>query len=505
MKMKQGLAAVAAGTLASGPLAYFWGFSVDDAWIVTRVVQHGLDSSRFAFNPTGPVTDAITPYGFAQLVAAATRATQLPPFLVARLIGIAAALGCLVLVTARVFAERSTWKRWLTFVAVAWTLVPFYAWAGAGLETPLVALLLLLGLWGAEGPRPLLGAFWLSLACAWRPELVLVSVVGLWRLNRGSWSRRAGAGAVLLASPVVVAALRWWQFGSLVPLAFVAKAPDPGSGLRYAVGGLSFLGVSWLLAFLPTSRRAWTARLLLGTHALALLLAGGDWMPFFRLFVPLLPWICWVVVVEEPRGWRLALAAPFALAGPALLVAGLGQEARAVVSRRLEWIDRGRTLLEGARVIAAVDIGWLGQATSAQIVDLAGVTDPRIARLPGSHTDKALAPGLFAARNVDAWVIRAQAASQPTEGLRGVSCAYSVDRRLLGGAEDMGFVAVGKIPIPGTDGHYVVARLRPRTRRPRGFRRLRSWARLGPATTGPRADHVHSRSVLRVRSRSSCR
>jgi len=504
MTMKQWLAAAAAGTLASLPLAYFWGFSVDDAWIVTRVVQHGLESSRFAFNPTGPVTDAITPYGYAQLVAGATRATQLPPFLVARLVGVAAALGCLFLVSARVFAGGSTPMRWVTFVAVAWTLVPFHAWAGAGLETPIVALLVLLGLWGAEGPRPLLGAFWLSLACAWRPELVPVSVVGLWRLSSGSWRRRTGCGAVLFVVPAIVAALRWWQFGSLVPLAFVAKAPDPGSGLRYALGGLSFLGVSWLLAFLPATRRVWTARVLLGTHAFALLLAGGDWMPFFRLYAPLLPWLCWAVVVEGPRGWRLAMAAPFALAGPALLVAGLGSEARAVIEHRFEWIERGRPLLEDASVIAAVDIGWLGQATSAEIVDLAGVTDPRIARLSGSHTDKALSPGLFAARNVDAWVIRAQGTTAAPEGLRELSCVYSVDQRLLGGAEDMGFVAVGKIAIPGTAGHYVVARLKPRIRRPRGCRRSRPWARPGPTTREPRGDHVHSRSVRLVRLRSSC-
>ena len=57
-------------------------------------------------------------------------------------------------------------------------------------------------------------------------------------------------------------------------------------------------------------------------------------------------------------------------------------------------------------MIAALDIGWLGAATDATIVDLAGLTDPAIAVLPGGHTSKAIPASLLEARGVDALVLQ---------------------------------------------------------------------------------------------------
>jgi hypothetical protein len=55
--------------------------------------------------------------------------------------------------------------------------------------------------------------------------------------------------------------------------------------------------------------------------------------------------------------------------------------------------------------VATIDIGWVGAATGAEIVDLAGVTDPEIAALPGGHTSKAVSGVLLTARHTDRLVL----------------------------------------------------------------------------------------------------
>ncbi len=61
----------------------------------------------------------------------------------------------------------------------------------------------------------------------------------------------------------------------------------------------------------------------------------------------------------------------------------------------------------GARSAAAVDIGLLGYRTGVEIVDLGGLTDPRIGTLPGRHLHKPIEPGyVVGERAPDVIVIR---------------------------------------------------------------------------------------------------
>src|SRR5688500_17605120 len=114
-------------------------------------------------------------------------------------------------------------------------------------------------------------------------------------------------------------------------------------------------------------------------------------------------------------------------------------------------------LVRDARVVATVDIGWVGRAAPATIVDLAGVTDPRVAILPGGHTSKRIVPGFFAARSVDTWIIRARDRSYvPGEPLESIDASYAVDARLLARASDLSFRGIGVVPLPFTAEQYVV-------------------------------------------------
>jgi len=478
---------------AVGPvLGGLWGFSVDDAWIVSRVAENGLDVGSFAYNRLGPRTDAVTPLGFAEILAAGCRLTgTTDAFSLARFLG--AGLYLLTMAVAAWIAlgrEQPTAAHPLR-TAVAWAatagLSPsLAAWAGAGLETPVVGALTTVGCalgdraaFAGDASRRLpdscsAGAL-LGVAVAWRPELAGFAVAAAIQLYRmGTWrsptsSPRSVSGAVwawlpcalfLLPGCAVASARSLW-FGGPLPLSLLAKQPDLASGLRYTLGSLLFCGpllLVWPLLVTPERRaRAW--RLPFLAHAVCVLLAGGDWMPFYRLWVPVLPWLIAVGLRDLP-GTRRALGVAILAALPsAALLGAHGASARAVVARREWMVEELRPWLAGARAIAAVDVGWVGRATSAAVVDLGGVTDPRVAALPGGHTSRRIEPGFFAARSVDAWLVRASSRDYvPGAPVESIQAAYAVDARLVRRAADLNFRGVATIPLPGTAEQYVVLR-----------------------------------------------
>jgi hypothetical protein len=98
---------------------------------------------------------------------------------------------------------------------------------------------------------------------------------------------------------------------------------------------------------------------------------------------------------------RLALG----LAGTLYVLATVGPRAAAVGPKRLAALEALRPALAEARVVAALDVGWVGAATEANIVDLAGVTDPAVAILPGGHTTKDVPQALLVTRGVDTLVL----------------------------------------------------------------------------------------------------
>jgi hypothetical protein len=121
-------------------------------------------------------------------------------------------------------------------------------------------------------------------------------------------------------------------------------------------------------------------------------------------------------------------------------------------------IDATRPWLVGAQNIATLDIGWVGATTNANIVDLAGVTDPRVARLAGGHTTKRLPDGFLYARQVDALVLLAR--EPRLEDWPALVFSYGVEHRLLQLAGAERFRPVATVPLLGTRNAYVIARAR---------------------------------------------
>ena len=447
-----------------------WGFSVDDAWISVRVAENLADGFGYRFNMSGPVTDAVTPLGWAPLLSLVAGGGSQQTLLWARGLGAlawvasAAILGGLV-------SELGRLSRGLALGTLV-VSVPLAAWAVAGMETPWVTLFAVLALCQSRW-APLAA----GVAAAWRPELLPWAVTlaigtAIARAEPSDHPQRwrgAALALVLAALPAaLVAGVRWFMFGTPVPLAAIAKPSDFSAGLRYTLGALCLSGPPWLLigfgAYrrLPQRARVWGFAF--AVHCFAIVLAGGDWMAFFRLFVPVLPSVIALgaILQQHSTGAVGAARAALVLVISATLWFYKGADAQDVTESREALIARARPLLASSSVVAAVDIGWIGAATPATIVDLAGVTDPTIAPLPGGHTTKRVPSALLIQRQVDTLVLLL-AEDEPLRTPWYTSqFYYGVDAMLAQSVQDLGFEPKGLVSLPRTQRTYVVLRLEKR-------------------------------------------
>jgi hypothetical protein len=147
-------------------------------------------------------------------------------------------------------------------------------------------------------------------------------------------------------------------------------------------------------------------------HVGAIVIVGGDWMPFARLMVPVIPGLALAAVLAS------GCAHPVATMSRSFAALALGislrcsserivADGRRVMADRAALIAAARPALAGLSRVAALDIGWLSAATEADIVDLAGLTDPEIAALPGGHTSKRVDAAILLSRDADGLLLYA--------------------------------------------------------------------------------------------------
>jgi hypothetical protein len=430
------------------PLLAVWGFTVDDALITARVAHHISLGHGSRFNLDGPSVDAVTPLGFAHLLSPFAGST-LSAFTAARVIGALAWIATGAIVGRAIDELSGNWERFLPLVALGFSL-PLGAWAGSGMETGVVVLLATL----ATLRMPIAPLF-AGLAGAWRPELLpwaMLVAIGT-SLTR---ARRPGPAlvALLLAlgPAVLVAVSRQLLFGSPMPLAVLAKPSLLSDGIRYALGALLLSALPYLV-IAPKGVRDLDGHdrtlLVAGyAHFVSIALAGGDWMVLFRLAVPVLPSFA---LVGAAIGRKSTGMAPLFRLAVALIASGIVWfsylSSRQVWSGRRALIEAARPVFADAQRVATLDAGWVGAAFDGHVVDVAGVTDPDVARLPGGHTSKRLGPGFLERQQVDVVVVL----YVERMGLYRVN-----DHWLLGEAEGLGFTRAGELPIPGTSYRYIV-------------------------------------------------
>ncbi|WP_437616231.1 hypothetical protein WMF20_20880 [Sorangium sp. So ce834] len=483
------LVALAGSLAALLPALALSGFTVDDALITARYAHHLARGLGYRFNAAGPVTDGVTPLGWAFALSPFAAGGPLAALAAAKAIGVAAwtlAAGALALAVDRASGRPARFAA----LALVPASAPLGAWAAAGMETGVVAALGALAVALPALGWALAGAACAGAAAALRPELLpFALVVSLAALaaprsggaggagaappappappapaERPAWARALAALALAGLPFVAVAAARLAIFGRAAPLAALAKAPDAALGARYALACFLLTGPVALVA--PVAWRAlpaWPRGLLaaVAVHFLAVAAAGGDWMPLSRLVVPALPAAVLAAAhVASAAGARAtALRIALALAGQLFVMIRVGPTAARVGGDRLRVIEELRGALAGAEVVAALDIGWLGAATGATLVDLAGVTDPAIAALPGGHTTKRIPGALLDARGVDALVLllaEGQALASPWTASRFARGVEQHLARLPGAGEAFAPAAVSGVPHL----RYVVLRRR---------------------------------------------
>jgi hypothetical protein len=373
------------------------------------VAAHIVEGLGQRFNRHGPLADAVTPLGYAQLLARFGTADVLRTFWVAKCLGLGAWLTAAALL-GRLIARAGVRAARFTPLLIVALSAPLAAWAVSGMETGLVTLLATMGLF--EG---LVGATSLGIAAALRPELLpfacTLLAARLLTVRFGLRSALSHA-ACALVPPFLVAVLRLHYFGRALPLSFYAKPSDFAHGLRYALGAFAFTGLPWLvlatpreLLRLPREARPLFAAVL--AHGCALVLCGGDWMALFRLAVPALP-ACALAAAHLAEHARLAFTIArslLAVAGALLLAIGLGPNARRVGAERARLMADARPIFARDARIATLDVGWVGAASDAEVIDLAGVTDPDVALFPGGHTSKRIPGPWLYARNPSAVVL----------------------------------------------------------------------------------------------------
>ena len=390
-----------------GALAWHvWDYTVDDAFIVARYARRLLAGEGYNFTD-GPATDGVT--GPLWLV----------PALLGEALGgyalvvqkLAGWLGTVLAVGVAFFSLQYTRARayFLAFCLVQSNLV---VWSIAGLETGLATLLAtFVFVFATTMARPAnikvsAGAFAASagLLATLRPESLPFCVLAcLLAFRAKDWGTMLRWAAVPVAAALLLATVRLAAFGHPLPLSYFAKSG--GVDVGYVVFGLIIttavvpLIVAAVQAESESSGELRAGLSLLGVWLISVAWAGGDWMPGFRLLVPILPGIGWLLA-RTFSNVGVSLRVSF---GMCLLVSAL--DAFVQVPRAKEAGER--RLQEGAALVRAVesaadegpvalvDIGLIGYETGLGVLDLGGVTDPRVGKALGAYLAKQIDIGLI--------------------------------------------------------------------------------------------------------------
>ena len=302
-------------------------------------------------------------------------------------------------------------------------------------------------------------------ALAWlRPELAVFSCVLLLSLRR----HRLLAWGLAFSGAAGVVAFRLALFDHALPLAAAAKPADLANGFGYLARALVVVfGLGGLLPLGLAAREDRAARplvLALLGHAGAVALAGGDWMPGFRLFVPVIPLYAYLAAgpiarrLPSWRGWALLAGSALLPLASYLVVLPLARDAgqaRETAGEGLAtWLERH------SRRVALVDVGFLAYRSGVEVVDLGGITDPAVAYLPGGHAAKELDVGWLAARDPDTIVLSSRAPPRVDEAGRLLAFAgHPVEHRVASTAWFRArYRVVRVVPYSSSTTYVVLAR-----------------------------------------------
>lgn len=393
----------------------FWDHTVDDAFISFRYAKNFVDGHGLVFNP-GERVEGYTNFLWV-MWASVSLWLSVDPERSCAWLGLAASGASLAAVVR--FGPQTPNGRLAPWVAPLLLAVSpaFAVWATGGLEAPLFAALILWGtclsadgLESERGELPLASAVLFALAALTRPEgAPLAAIVALaavvlhrprprfWR----SWCAWVGVFLVIFAPYLI---WRWSYYGYPLPNTFYAKVGSSGAqlrrGLAYAHDYFLVTGY-WLLPIASFgfwgSRRRFLALVAIVAGALVtqVVFLGGDGLPMYRFFVPLLGFLFLLV------GWGAAAALERVTQrrGAEILAAGvvvmIGAYSAAPAFRGLQyeyvqqdvrevgaWRQIGEWFREHARpgeTLAVLPAGAIPYFSGLRAIDMLGLNDVHIA------------------------------------------------------------------------------------------------------------------------------
>jgi hypothetical protein len=411
-------------------------FTIDDAYISFRYARNLARGLGLVYNP-GEHIEGYTNFFWTVLLAGGVK-VGLDPVLLAKVLGGLAACGSLVALwllsrRLRPYGGMPCVATWLFATSIVEG-----GYAVFGLETPLFVLLILAGteLVFRERDRgsgfPWSGVvFGVAGVTRTAPEAAMfLGLVMLFLGLRFFGKQNLLRGVVFLAPVTAHTLFRHAYYGTWLPNTALAKL---GNLSQQIAGGKHYLTEyaqhAWPLlllalfglcvAVMARQREALCFAVVAIAVTGYVLVVGGDWMPYFRFMAPFEPFafllaclgarslldpvVDRLVALGSTRG---VLARGLAVAAGLLAAAGLTSIG---VFRMRRFNEAGHKLVTDDKVfwdsasggaaawfaahgqpgeIAVADIGYIGYATDYPVLDLLGLVDPVISRLPGGYTNK---------------------------------------------------------------------------------------------------------------------
>lgn len=416
--------------------AFFWMLGpVDDAYITARYAENLAAGHGIVFNH-GEKVEGCTAFGMMVLLAAFAKLGISNLIIPAQALGVISwALVCafvLLLIKRKQMGGFGFFDAFgLAFVV---SVLSALAWSWSGMETPMVAMFWIAAVVShlrenESGKWPIFSAVFTIAAGLMRPDGIIIAIpIGLsllFPLNKERLYKTFAFSSLVLVIFGAYWVWRWGYFGYPLPNTFYAKVSG-GSFMRMLVMGFLFYVLKGMIAlvvplivlvqsrkllfkFRAIPREAWVYAAVCGTSLAYMLYVGGDFFPFQRFFVPVIPfWALLMVELsrirkvdpvqpdsdDEPKkakhkkrltptqAWIFAIGAMVAVNIVCASVHTQLAKHIYLVELTEEWSETGRELKEQLpkkAVIAAIPIGALGYWSDRYVLDMLGLIDIHIA------------------------------------------------------------------------------------------------------------------------------
>ena len=424
---------------------YYWEWVEDDAFISMRYAHNFVNGSGLVFNP-GERVEGYSNLAWVLYAGLAIK-LNLAPLLILRITAVLAGMAALVLSwrAARILWPGAGMSALAAPLFLALNpMLPRHS--TTGLETVPFAALIMAG-FVTSTKRPTSnssGIFLLLLVLLvfMRPEGIVFALLFLFWRHAGSWlskvSSPGSTGDVLVegkpssalmwielsAILVVIVSMfvwKWSYYGDPLPNTFYAKMTGEGrafvEGIHYSLdflrenGGAILVGLFLANLFNRKLSLAFLfAAVIVAVQAGVVITAGGDWMHFYRFYVPVMPLIaagCAAglgIILQLNRQasgtknlvgkWPLIVVMAGTMAIGYVNVYKVERETGRAV---MPYVKNGSYLTDGYRQtaqwivdntppgssVAICDIGLVGFHSERPVVDMFGLVDPHISRLAG--------------------------------------------------------------------------------------------------------------------------